>query len=124
MPEVVYLTATLTTRWKVSKIRGMRAFRCLTAVAAMIAPLWAQSSACDLNSDGAVDASDLQVAINMTLALSPCSANVYGANVCNTVVIQRVTNAALGGSCLTGTTPSAHSVTLNWAASSSSGVVG
>src|SRR6516225_10805132 len=57
---------------------------------------WAQSNACDLNGDGKVDATDVQSAINMSLGLSGCSANVYGANVCNVVMVQRVINASLG----------------------------
>ena len=31
---------------------------------------------------------------------------------CNVIVIQRVTNAALGGTCVTGTSAVSHSVTL------------
>lgn len=84
----------------------------------------AQSNACDLNGDGKVDASDVQSAINMSLGLSGCTANVYGAGVCNVVVVQRVINASLGGACVTGTGTIAHSVSLNWAASPSSGVTG
>lgn len=85
---------------------------------------WAQSNACDLNGDGKVDASDVQSAINMSLGLSGCSANIYGANVCNVVMVQRVINASLGGACVTGTGAVAHSVSLNWTASTSSGVTG
>lgn len=85
---------------------------------------WAQSNACDLNGDGKVDSSDVQAAVNMSLGLSSCSANIYGANVCNVVVVQRVVNASLGGTCLTGTGNIAHSVSLNWNASTSSGVTG
>jgi hypothetical protein len=71
-----------------------------------------------------VDASDVQAAINMSLGVSSCRANIYGTNVCNVVVVQRVVNASLGGSCLTGTGTVAHSVTLNWNASTSSNVTG
>ena len=86
---------------------------------------WGQSNACDINGDGKVDAGDVQAAINMSLGLSTCSANIYGANVCNVVVVQRVINASLpGGSCLTGTGTVAHSVTLNWNASTSANVTG
>jgi hypothetical protein len=83
-----------------------------------------QSNACDLTADGRVDASDVQSAINMSLGLSSCAANIYGSNVCNVVVVQRVINASLGGACLTGTGTVAHSVSLNWNASTSSGVTG
>jgi hypothetical protein len=89
------------------------------------APAWAQSNACDLTRDGRVDQNDVQAAINMALGVSACSANVFGSNICNVVVVQRVTNASLpGGVCLTGTGSVAHSVSLNWNASSSSGVTG
>jgi hypothetical protein len=102
----------------------MRRFRWLVTAATITSPLWAQGSACDLNSDGIVNVTDVQLAINMSIGVTPCTANVYGANVCNIVVVQRVINAALGGSCRTGTTTSPHSVTLSWMASTSSGVVG
>ena len=76
-------------------------------------------NACDLNGDGAVNILDVQLATNMVLSLAPCTANVIGAGVCNIVMIQRVVNAAVTGTCLTG-----HSASLNWTASTSSGVAG
>lgn len=88
---------------------------------------WAQSSnPCDLTGDGKVDAADVTAAINMSLGLpgSSCTANIYGTNVCNVVMVQRVINASLGGACVTGTGAVAHSVSLNWTVSSSSGVTG
>jgi hypothetical protein len=89
----------------------------------------AQSSACDLAApSGSVDDADVQSAINMSLGSSPCTANVAGAGVCNVVMVQRVINAKLSatpsnplGNCLTG---SLHSATLNWTASTSTGVTG
>ena len=87
------------------------------------AAAWAQANPCDLNSDGKVDVADVQAAINMSLGQAVCTANIYGTGVCNVVVVQRVTNASMGSSCVTGTT-AAHSVSLAWAASSSSNVVG
>ncbi len=84
---------------------------------------WGQTNACDLNSDGKVNSTDVQSAINMSLGLNPCSANVYGAGVCNVVVVQRVVNASMGGTCMTGTGgTTSHSVTLSWNPSTSSGV--
>jgi hypothetical protein len=86
---------------------------------------WGQTgNACDLNQDGKVDAADVQAAINGSIGLSSCNANVYGTGVCNVVVVQRVVNASLGGACLTGTTSIAHSVSLNWQASTSGNVSG
>ena len=61
-------------------------------------------NACDLISYGAVDSSDVQVAVNMTLGVAPCTANILGAGVCNVSVVQRVVNASLpGGQCIVGT---------------------
>ena len=83
---------------------------------------WAQAAnACDLNQDGSVNIVDVQLAVNMTLGLTPCTSTILGTGVCNVVVVQRVTNAFLSGTCLTGTT---HSVTLNWTASTSTNVTG
>ncbi|MGO9270767.1 MAG: hypothetical protein ACLQOO_11035, partial [Terriglobia bacterium] len=42
--------------------------------------VWGQTNSCDLNLDGKVDVADVQAAINMTLGLSPCTANIAGAN--------------------------------------------
>jgi hypothetical protein len=85
---------------------------------------WAQAgNACDLNQDGVVDVRDIQLAVNMALGLAPFKANVAGAGVCNIVVVQRVTNAVLTGTCSTGLTVP-HSVSLTWTASTSSNVTG
>ena len=85
---------------------------------------WAQAAnACDLNQDGVVNVLDIQLAINMALGSAPCTANVAGAGVCNIAVVQRVTNAVLSGTCSTGVSV-AHSVSLNWTASTSSNVTG
>ena len=78
-------------------------------------------NACDLNNDGVVNSTDVQLAVNMTLGIAPCNASVDGSGVCDAVVVQRVVNAADGGGCLLG---NQHSVSLTWAASASQGVVG
>ena len=106
--------------------RTLSAIRPFLAVAAMGALLfatsaWGQTSPCDLNNDGSTNLVDTQLAVNMALGISPCTATVYGTS-CNIIVVQRVINAALGGGCVTGTT--AHSVSLNWTASTSSSVTG
>ncbi len=106
---------------KISNVKGLL---CLLSAIVFVPATWAQTSACDLNSDGAVNVVDVQLATNMTLGISSCTANVYGSNTCNVIVIQRVTNAALGGSCVTGTGTTSHSVALSWQASTSSGVTG
>ncbi len=79
-------------------------------------------NACDLNADGAVNQADVQAAINMSLGLAPCTANIAGADVCNVEVVQRVINASLGNGCLTST--GLHVVVLTWTPSTSSGVTG
>lgn len=79
------------------------------------------ANACDLNHDEAVDILDIDLAIKMALGSVPCTATVAGAGVCNVVVVQRVTNAALGQGCLTGTP---HSVSLSWTASVSQNLAG
>src|SRR3974390_1544786 len=81
---------------------------------------WAQTNPCDLNNDGRVDATDVQAAVNMSLGVSSCTANIVGCNVCNVIVVQRVINASMGSSCLTST--GLHVVSLTWTASSSPNV--
>ena len=79
---------------------------------------WGQNS-CDLNGDGAVNTTDINLAVSMTLGQSPCTANVAGPNVCTAVTVQRVVNASVaGGSCLS------HWVSLTWTASVSANIAG
>jgi len=88
----------------------------------MSVPAWAQIqiNACDLNGDGVVNSADVTLAVNMTLGSPTCTADILAINVCNVVVVQRVINAALGGSCVAG---NPHTVTLNWTASVSPNLV-
>ncbi len=88
----------------------------------LCAPAAAQLNACDLAPPyGTIDSADVTAAINMSLELVPCTANIVGSKVCNVVVVQRVINASMsGGSCVTGS----HSVDLTWTASKSSNVIG
>jgi len=82
-------------------------------------------SACDLNQDSALNVLDVQLAINMSLGLKGCTANIEGVGVCNADVVVRVVNASLGGPCVTGIgAGSSHSVTLNWTASYSPNIAG
>ena len=78
-------------------------------------------NACDLNGDGAVNMLDVQLATNMSLGVVPCTANIAGAGVCNTLVIQRVVSAAISGTCVVN---SSHTVTLTWTASTSLNITG
>ena len=77
---------------------------------------------CDANNDGSVNVQDVQLAIDMDLGSLACTLNINGT--CNVVTIQRVINAALGLSCVTGPGVTANSVSLSWTASTSSGVAG
>jgi hypothetical protein len=79
-------------------------------------------NACDLNHDGVVNVLDIQLAVNMVLGFAPCTANVTSPGVCDIVMIQRVTNAAVSGNCITGLV--VHSVALAWTASTSTNVTG
>jgi hypothetical protein len=78
-------------------------------------------NACDLNADGAVNVLDVQLSVNMDLGLTACTANIEGAGVCNSDVVNRIVTAALGGTCVVTVT---HSAALNWTASISTDVVG
>jgi hypothetical protein len=81
-------------------------------------------NSCDLSADLTVNVVDVQWAVNMVLGMMPCTANINGTGVCDVVVVQRVINAALGGTCITDTSSSSHSVSLTWTASTSSSVIG
>ncbi len=82
---------------------------------------WAQIqiNACDLNADGVVNSADVTLAVNMDIGLSTCTADIVAVNTCNVVVVQRVINGIPPGTCVAG---NAHTVTLNWTASTTSNV--
>jgi hypothetical protein len=98
-------------------------WRCALATALFLycAPAWAQTqlNACDLNSDGVDDPADVTLAVNMDIGTASCTANIVGIDLCNVVVVQRVTNAALGGACVAG---NPHTVSLSWTASTTPNV--
>jgi hypothetical protein len=117
---ITSVTGTFTPQWALS-VLGSFASSTVSFRAANAAPAF---SACDLSQDRAVNVIDVQLAINMTpgvntLACSP-SINVAGLGVCNNLVVQQIEAAALPPNVCT--TASGHSVLLNWAASSTSGV--
>ena len=85
------------------------------------APIFSQS-ACDLNNDGKVDSTDVQLAKGMAVGTSPCTSVILGPGVCNAVVVQRVINTAMGKPCVTAGNP--RTVTLTWVASASPNVAG
>jgi hypothetical protein len=55
------------------------------------------TSPCDVNGDGLTNVADVQVEVNMALGIIPCT---NSSGVCTVVSVQRVVNAALGGSCV------------------------
>lgn len=83
----------------------------------------AQTSACDLDGNGAVNVTDVNSAVSMALGTTPCTANVEGINTCTIVTVQRVVNSALGQPCIAYNNTT-HSVGLSWLPSSSTGVQG
>ena len=105
-------------------VRRTRLFAVLFGLLLSLPRLGWSQTACDLNQDGSVNIVDVQWATNMALGLIGCTANLNGAGVCNIIVVQRVINAALGGTCLVDGGSVSHSATLNWTASTSSGVTG
>ena len=61
------------------------------------------ASPCDLNGDGKVDATDVQMAISQVLGTTACTnASLTGNGQCNVVSVQRIINASLGGACVVG----------------------
>jgi hypothetical protein len=73
------------------------------------------SSSCDLNKDGTTNVVDVQIATNNYLA---CTS---GPNASNSAFVTQVVNSALGQSCTL--TAGAHTVVLNWTASTTSGAL-
>jgi hypothetical protein len=58
---------------------------------------------CDLNGDGQVTQSDVQLALNQALGITPCTnASLWQAGQCSVVDVQRVINASLGAACRIG----------------------
>jgi hypothetical protein len=55
---------------------------------------------CDLNGDGSINVADLQLEVNMTIGVAPCTVDINNDGVCNVIDVMRVMNAALGGQCV------------------------
>jgi hypothetical protein len=61
------------------------------------------TSPCDLNGDGVVNQTDVNIAMSQALGTSACTnAALYQSGVCNVVDVQRVINASQGASCRVG----------------------
>jgi len=107
-----------------------RAPRCLpgrTGIAGALAacflsvssPAWAQTSPCDLNKDGVINATDVTLAINMALGTAPCTASVEGSGTCTVITVQRVFDSYNGQACVV---YNAHAANLSWTASTTPNV--
>jgi hypothetical protein len=59
-------------------------------------------SRCDANSDRSTDVADVQIAINQVLGTAGCSVDLDNNSKCDVIDLQRVINAALGGTCRVG----------------------
>jgi hypothetical protein len=57
---------------------------------------------CDVNGDGLVNVSDVQVSVNAALGMAPCTMDLDQNGRCDIVDVQRVVNAAQGASCRVG----------------------
>jgi hypothetical protein len=57
---------------------------------------------CDINGDGVTTGADVTLATDAALGKTSCTADLDGNGRCNVIDVQRVANAALGGSCRTG----------------------
>jgi len=74
-----------------------------TSGAFSILPSTSRISPCDLNSDGVVNALDVQLAIAQALGSTPCSnADLDRNGICNVIDVQRIINAANGQACTIG----------------------
>jgi hypothetical protein len=59
------------------------------------------ASRCDINASGAVDVNDIQLCVNQTIGVAPCTtADINLDSQCTVVDVQRVVNASLGGQCV------------------------
>lgn len=62
-----------------------------------------ENLSCDFNSDGIVNALDVQLAVNQAIGISSCdSADLNRDGQCDTADVQRVVDAALGRPCRIG----------------------
>jgi hypothetical protein len=69
----------------------------------MISANSGQAAFCDLNTDGAVNSQDVQIAVNATIGLAACVfGDLNGNGACDVADLQRVIDAALGAACRTG----------------------
>lgn len=98
------------------------AFLCLASLDP--SPALAQGSPCNINQDASLNVVDVQLAVNMVLGLAPCTTNLVGPGICNSVLVQRVVNAVQGGPCVSDAVPGGYRVQLTWTPSVSPGIAG
>jgi hypothetical protein len=75
---------------------------CLLPALLVCSSAKAQSNPCDLNNDGVVTYLDVEAAVAMVRGTSQCTADILGLDVCNILVLNRVSVAARSGVCITG----------------------
>jgi hypothetical protein len=59
-------------------------------------------SPCDVNQDGVINSTDVQLEIQSALGTAACTADLDGNGACDVVDVQRIITASQGGSCRTG----------------------
>ena len=88
-------------------------FLCAQLPAHQVVLTWTASNPCDLNSDGTVNNTDLMLASNMALNLTPCTAiietpitiNGTLTKVCTVRTVESIANYLLNGTCTTQSPP-------------------
>jgi hypothetical protein len=103
-----YISGAPDSRWNnddlatLSRVRGSD-FEAVDATVFMLDADSGQSRSCDANTDGLVDALDIQLTVNSVLGVRACGfQDLDGNGLCDVVDLQRVVNAALGSSCRVG----------------------
>lgn len=103
-----YISGAPDSRWNndnlatLSRVKGSD-FEAVDATVFMLDASSGQSRSCDANTDGVVDALDVQLAVNSLLGFRACGfQDLDGNGLCDVVDLQRVVNAALGSSCRVG----------------------
>lgn len=90
----------------------------------VVSNLVAQStfSPCDIDHNGIVNVVDVQLIVDQVLGLAPCTSQTVDGQ-CDVAAVQRVINAALGGSCLTSSPDVTQGLVAYWKMDESSGAI-
>ena len=81
---------------------GQTAFREILISTGNTAPAPPTASPCDINGDGAVNVTDINISRDAAIGKVSCSGDLDKNGRCDVVDTQRVVNASLGGACKTG----------------------